>query len=378
MSKRKDGKGAIYHRADGRWEAQFRIAGGGRKSVYGRTRREVHRKLREVRWIVSSGLPVSSRKLQLGGYLEYWLEITRSRVRPSTFRNCELNVDRLASHLGRVPLDDLTPAAIQDTYRHLKQQGLSAYSVLQAHRTLSRALTQASHWGLIRRNPAALVFPPRPTPRPMTALMPEQLRQLLNTCRDDRLHPLLVLLATAGLRLGEALALKWDDLDLDLGRLAVRRTLQAQPGGGLVFGAPKTRTSNRTVVLTRRALSELRHHLDRETERRAKSVRWQDTGLVFTNRWGGPLHQCRANQALTRALDDAGLPRIRVHDLRHTAATALLVAGVHPKLVQDFLGHSSIKTTLDTYSHVMPTIHDDAIRRLDLIIDGGDPADDNR
>jgi len=376
MSKRKDGKGALYQRGDGRWEAQFRLAGGSPKSVYGATRREALSKLRELRWTVSHGVPVSSRKLHLGGYLEYWLEMTKSRVRPSTFRNYELNVDRLSSHLARVPLAELGPAGIQETYRRLKEQGLSAYSVLQAHRTLNRALTQAFHWGLIRRNPGALVFPPRPRPRPMTALAPAELRQLLNVRRDDRLHPLLVLLATGGLRLGEALALKWDDIDLDDGRLAVRRTLQAQQGGGLVFGAPKTRTSNRRVVLTRRALIELRHHRAEEAERRARSAKWQDTGLVFSNRWGGPLHQCRVNQALTRALNDAGLPRIRVHDLRHTAATALLVAGVHPKLVQDFLGHSSIKTTLDTYSHVFPTIHDDAIRLLDLILDGDDSADD--
>jgi integrase len=124
----------------------------------------------------------------------------------------------------------------------------------------------------------------------------------------------------------------------------------------------------------KRALRDLPGHRIREAERRDTTATWQDTGLVFTNRWGGPLHQSRANQALARALEDTGLPRIRVHDLRHTAATALLTIGIHPKLVQDFLGYSSIKTTLDTYSHVMPTIHDDAIRRLDLIL--GDPADD--
>jgi integrase len=374
MSKRKDGSGALYHRADGRWEAQYRLAGGTRKSVYGRSRREVLSKLREVRWTVSHGVPVSSRKLNLGDYLEYWLDMTKSRVRPSTFRNCELNVDRLSKHLAQVPLADLTPAAIQGTYRRLIEQGLSAYSVLQAHRTLNRALTQAFHWGLTRRNPAALVFPPRPKPRPMTALAPGELRQLLNARGDDRLHPLLVLLATAGVRLGEALALRWEDLDLERGRLAVRRTLQAQRGVGLVFGAPKTRTSNRTVVLTKRALRALRDHRIREARRRDTAATWQNTGLVFTNRWGGPLHQSRANQALARALDETGLPRIRVHDLRHTAATALLVLGVHPKLVQDFLGHSSIKTTLDTYSHVMPTIHDDAIRKLDLILGADDPG----
>jgi hypothetical protein len=131
MSKRKDGSGALYHRADGRWEAQYRLASGGRKSVYGRSRREVLSKLREVRWTVSQGVPVSSRKLHLCSYLEYWLDMTKSRVRPSTFRNLELDVDRLANHLGRVPMADLSPAAIQDTYRRLKERGVGCRKLVE-------------------------------------------------------------------------------------------------------------------------------------------------------------------------------------------------------------------------------------------------------
>jgi integrase len=202
MAKRANGQGAVYLRGDGRWEAQLRLAGGGRKSVYGRTRREVLGKLREARWAAARGLPVSSRNPTLAVFLDRWLEVIRDRVRPSTYENYELNARRLTADLGSVPLARLNPPAIQAAYQRLLRRGLTAYSVLQAHRVLHRALTQAFQWGLASRNPAALVFPPRPRRREMTALSTDQLIVLLAATRNDRLHVLWVLLATAGLRAG--------------------------------------------------------------------------------------------------------------------------------------------------------------------------------
>jgi integrase len=366
MVKRKNGKGAVYHRADGRWEAQFRLPGIGRKSFYGRTRREVLAKLRDASWMMSLGLPVSSRNRTAGDFLNDWLEVTRRRVRPSTLRSYELNVRRLTPQVGHVPVSRLSPAGIQGAYQRLEAQGLSAYTVLQAHRTLHRALSQAVNWGLIQRNPAALVFPPRPRKRQLVALSTDQLRALFASTEGDRMHPLWVLLGTAGLRLGEALGLAWEDIDFQGGRVVVRRALHHEPNKGFMFLAPKTPTSLRTVLLTRCALEVLR------------DLRLEEPGgegLVFTNRKGGPLHQSVVGVRLRRALEAARLPRIRVHDLRHTAATALLVEGVHPKVVQDMLGHSTITTTMDTYSHVMPTLQADAVRRLDRILRGQDPQE---
>jgi len=244
----------------------------------------------------------------------------------------------------------------------LEAEGLSAYTVLQAHRTLHRALSRAVNWALIQRNPAALVFPPRPRKRQLVALSIEQLLVLFASTEGDRMHPLSVLLGTAGLRVGEALGLAWDDIDFHAGRVVVRRALHHEPNKGFMFLAPKTPTSLRTVLLSRFALEVLR---DRRLAEPAQE------GLVFTNRRGEPLHQSVVGIRIRRALDGAQLPRIRVHDLRHTAATVLLVEGVHPKVVQDMLGHSTITTTMDTYSHVMPALHAEAVRRVDRILRRG-------
>jgi integrase len=279
-------------------------------------------------------------------------------------------VRRLDQQLGLIRITSLTPQVIQDAYRCLQDGGLTAYSVLQTHRTLSRALTQAFHWGVIPRNPATLVFPPRPQKREMTALNPQELLRLFDHTRGERLQAMWVLLGTSGLRLGEALGLGWEDLDLVAGRLVVRRTLQRRRRAGLVFGTPKTPTSRRTVLLCGLAVQALRVHRSRQGQLRAAADNWCDSGLVFTNTTGGPLEPSFALHDLHRSLDRAGLPRIRVHDLRHTTASLLLVAEVHPKIVQDMLGHSTVLTTLDTYSHVMPTLQAEAIRRLDFLLAG--------
>lgn len=199
----------------------------------------------------------------------------------------------------------------------------------------------------------------------MTALSAEQLMCLLDQPRGHQLRPLLIILGTAGLRIGEALGLRWIDVDVAGRRLVVRQALQRRRGVGLVFVEPKTPRSRRTVHLTTlgvEALCEQHRWLE---ELRKTLTDSYESGLVFTNLSGHPLEPTRVNAALRQLLAEARLPRIRVHDLRHTTATVLLEAGVHPKVVQDLLGHSTIAVTLDTYSHVAPALHVDAIRVLD-------------
>jgi len=366
MAKRASRHPAVHQRADGRWEGQLGLPGGGRKSFYGRTRRETLQKLEQGSWSLALGLAVSSRTKTVAEFLGEWLEITRRRVRLSTLENYELNARRLMAHFGDVPISRLSPPAIQAAYHRLHDRGLSDYSVLQAHRTLHRALNQAFHWGLIRANPTELVFPPRPQRREMTALDRDQLLLLLDQTKGQRLHALLVLLATSGLRVGEALALRWQDLDLDARRLYIHRTLRRQHRAGVVFGPPKTNRSRRPVVLSELAVEALRRHRLRRDDEAAMSR--ESCDLVFTNCRGGPLEPAAPGKILNRALEDAGLPHIRVHDLRHTAASLMLFARVHPKVVQDLLNHSSIRTTLDTYSHAMPVLHEDAVAELDDLL----------
>ena len=374
MARRARGEGAVYRRSDGRWEAQLRLGVGRRKSVYGRTRREVLGKLREARWALKRGLPVSTRKLTLAAFLEGWLEVVRGRVRASTYENYELNARRANTELGDVPLQSLSPALIQATYQHLLRRGLKPYSVLQVHRLLHRSMSHAFHLGLVTRNPTLLVFPPRPSRRSTTALNAEQLLLLLGRTRDDRLNALWVLLSSAGLRIGEALGLRWRDVDLEGGRLSVSQALQRRRGIGLVFVEPKTTRSRRAVELTRRAVEALEQHRRRQSALRLLTPGWQESGLVFTSLRGGAMQPHQANTELTRALAAAGLPHIRVHDLRHTTATVMLAAGIHPKVVQELLGHKTIATTLDTYSHVLPVLHGQAVRLLDEWLDEPRPT----
>ncbi|MDQ6949552.1 MAG: site-specific integrase [Actinomycetota bacterium] len=370
MGKRTRGYGAVYHRPDGRWEGQIRIPGGRRQSFYARTRRDVIHRLSEARWALGQGLPVSAGTTSLETYFGRWLALTASRLRPSTVRAYRLDAQRLLPYLGQVPLRSLMPGMIVSTYASLMESGLSARSVEQTHCVLHLALKQAMHWGIIGRNPSELVTPPRPRTREMTALNRCQLQHLLSATAGSRWHTLWVLLGTTGMRLGESLGLKWDDVDLQQGRLVVRRTLLRHPGRGLIFAPPKTEKSRRTIYLSGVARRSLLHHRQGEPERRAQAVDWREYGLVFTNLRGGPVESGEINRTLTRCLQRVGLPHIRVHDLRHTVASILLESGVHPKIVQELLGHSTIRLTLDTYSHLTPALHQEAARTMDRVIAG--------
>jgi integrase len=318
MDKRKQGFGAVYRRRDGRWEGQIRIRGGPRRSFYARTRKDAIHKLAEARWTLGQGLPVTSGAQPAQGLL----------------------------HL----LADRQPGA--PPARHV----------------LHRALSHAMHWGLTGRNPAQLVSPPRPGRREMTALSGAQFQRLLARTQGSRWHPLWVLIGSTGLRKGEALGLGWQDVDLEARKLIVRRALQRQPGIGVVFVPPKSAKSRRTVYLSELACGALRAQRRSQELCRLKAEDWLDSGLVFTDLKGYPLESGEVNRALTQELRQAGLPHIRVHDLRHTTASILLEAGTHPKIVQDLLGPSTIRLTLDTYSHLTPALHRQAAQTMDVVL----------
>ncbi len=369
MERRRDGLGAVYRRRDGRWEGQIRIRGGPRRSFYGRTRREAVHKLREARWALVQGLPVSAGTQSLSAFFAYWLTANRARLRPATLATYAVDVRRLEPFLGNVPLHSITPGMIQSTYAAMLRTGLSPRSVEQVHTVLHRTLSHAMHWGLTSRNPAQLATPPRPGRREMTALTRDQLQRLFHCTEGSRWFPLWVLIGTTGLRKGEALGLGWNEVDVAMGRLTVRRALQRQRNAGLVFVPPKSATSRRTVYLSALACAALCEQRRRQDADRCKADRWVESALVFTNHSGAPLEPGEVNRALTLALHRAGLPHVRVHDLRHTTASVLLEAGTHPKIVQDLLGHSTIRLTLDTYSHLTPALHRQAAETMDRVLD---------
>jgi integrase len=370
MRRRGNGEGTLYRRSDGRWGATITLEDGGRKTLYGRNRREVQDLLKEVLRKREDGFLVASAEQLTGDYLARWLEDTvRNSVRPKTFESYELNVRRLQPLIGSVKLGSLSPAHVQSAYGALLRRGLSARSVHHAHAVLHRALKQAVLWNLIRRNATDAASRPRPARAEMKTLNEQQIRQLFESSEEDRFHALWIVLATTGIRLGEALGLKWDDVDLNSGRLTVLRCLQRQSGKGLVFVEPKTARSRRTIHLAPGAISALTRHRRsvQARERLRAGAVWQEHGLVFATKIGRPLEGGHVNERFHRAIATAGLPDLRVHDLRHTAATLLLTRGVHPKVVQEMLGHTTITLTLDTYSHVAPALHAEVARYMEAL-----------
>jgi integrase len=209
----------------------------------------------------------------------------------------------------------------------------------------------------------------------MQTLACEDVQALLRSTEGHHLQPLWLLLVTTGLRLGEATGLTWANVNLEAGTLAVRQALQRQRGKGFQFVEPKTGRSRRTVHLAPRVVTTLRQHRTRQKETYLRNgVPWSEKALVFSTRTARPLEPRNVRHSLRQALSNAGLPLVRVHDLRHTAASYLLSIGTHPKIVQELLGHSSVLLTLDTYSHVLPALHREVAAQMDKLI--GEHEDD--
>jgi integrase len=343
----------------------------GRKKFFsGRTREVVKERLAEAQRQAHAGRLVMGRDQTVAQYLELWLaEAVRHSVRPKTYENYDLCVRRLLPHLGRVRLRALAPEHIQHALGELLDRRLAARTVRQVHMVLRCSLKQAVLWRLIPNNPSDAVKAPRAERKEMRTLSEEEVRRLLAVTAGTRHHSLWVFLVTTGVRLGEALALRWADIDLLEGHANIRRALQRQRGAGMVFVEPKSSRGRRTVPFPPETLKALEaHRRDLGRERQQAAMLWQENDLVFPGPDGRPRDMTYLSFTFHRGLQRAGLPRLRIHDLRHTAATHLLTKHVHPKVVQDLLGHSTIAITLDTYSHVLPALARDASGYMSSLI----------
>lgn len=376
-NKRGQHEGNIYRRADGRWEARLRVGyrdgKRARKSVFGRTRAEAVAKLRALIARLEQGTLEAPARLTVGQFLSQWLEESaRPKLRPRTF---ETYAQVIRSHvepgLGRLPLVKLTPQHVQTWLNERQKSGLSPRTCQHARAILRAALARAVKWGYVTRNVAALVDAPRVTKAEIRPLLPDQARTLLTAAREHR-HGALVTVALAlGLRQGEALGLRWEDVDLEAGLLTVRHALQFPTGGGWVLVEPKSDRSRRVITLPEIVVVALRAHRLRQREQRLLAgSSWREHGFVFTSRVGTPLDPWGVIRAFKRLLKDAGLPNIRFHDLRHTAATFLLAQGVDPRTIMETLGHSQISLTLNTYSHVLPSLQRDAAEKMNRLLVG--------
>jgi integrase len=369
-TKRGNYEGSVYRRSDGRWVAAVSLGDGKRVHRYAKTRADAAAKLAAVLKTAQDQLPIPPERGTVGQFLEDWLANTAKRsVRPSTFVSYEGLVRvHLVPELGKVSLIKLSPQHVERMINRKLTAGLSPRRVEYMRAVLRRALNDALRWGLVARNVATLVTPPRAQRYEIRPLDPDQARAFLEAIQGDRLQALYSVALAVGLRQGEALGLRWEDVDLEQGTIHVRRALQ-RVDGTLQLVEPKTARSRRVVVLPGTVAAGLQQHRARQVaERLAAGSEWVDAGLVFCSPTGRPLDASNVTHAFQRHLARAGLPRQRFHDLRHACASLLLAQGVNPRVVMEVLGHSQITLTLNTYSHVLPSLTADAASRMDALL----------
>jgi len=366
-------EGSIYQRKDGRWTAAVTVPGTGkRRYVYGSTRREVSEQLTSIMADIQHGLPVHADKQTVQEYLNGWLEHSkRGKVRPTTYTRISGIVrNNINPYIGQTRLQALTPQQVEYLLNEASAAGLSSRTVQYIHAVLRNALNQALHWGQVQRNVASLVRPPQAVHQPIQPWTAEQARQFITAVQHERLRSLFVLSLTTGLRQGEVLGVRWEDIDLDAGTLTVNGQLQ-KFDGKLQWVPTKTVKSKRTIVIPAVALTALQAHHDRQ---RSEAACNKPTGYVFTTRDGKPLMARNVYRRFLELSEQAGLPRIRFHDLRHTAATLMLAQGVDPRTIMEILGHSQISLTLNTYSHVLGSMKQSAADKINALLNEPEAA----
>ncbi len=344
-------KSNVTKRSDGRWMGRA-VIDGKRRVVYAPTQREAEQKLRALLSDADKGLTQPTETRTLSVHLDRWLEdIVRPRVKPSTYRSYAL-LARLyiKPALGSVRLTKLQPGDLQALYGAMSARGLSASTVSRVHAVMRSSLRHALDTGLVHRNVSQAAHPPTVRHDEMQALDRDQARSLLLAAKGTRHEALLTLALATGMRQGELLGLNWSDVDLEAGILRVARQL----GTDGQFTEPKTRQSRRTISLPASTVTALREHRTRQLETRLiQGASWEDRGLVFCTYTGRPLGYRNVTRDYKALLQRAGLPEIRFHDLRHTAAS-LMLTGRPLHEVSRVLGHASITLTANTYRHVLP------------------------
>lgn len=368
MKRRGHGEGSIYQREDGRWCAVLDLGyvSGKRKRkwFYGKTRKEVLQKLREAQRQQDYGVDLTAESTIVAGYLQHWLEVVVKQRNKTRTQDSYADTVRLhiVPALGHHRLDKLRPEHVQGMINALQAKGLHR-TAQYARVILVRALNQAVKWRLVSFNAAALTEPPRVEKRKGQPLTVQQARALLDAVRGDPLEALYRIALSLGLRRGEVLGLRrLEDVDLERHELHITGALQ-RIRGKLLRTTPKTKASIRTLPLPEMVFQVLRDHLERQ------QAIFPDAEYVFTSTTGTAIDPRNLLRHLKDALRRAELPEtIRFHDLRHSCATFLIAQGEHPRVVMEYLGHSSIRTTMDIYGHVMPSTQQMAASKIDALL----------
>ena len=350
------------------------------QSVKG-SKREAERLLTQLLHQRDQGIDVLPGKVSVADYLRRWLEdYARPNTAPKTFRTYTDIVNRhLIPTLGAIPLAKLRPAHIQAFYSQALKDGrldgkggVSPRTVLRFHQVLHVALRHARKWQVLASNPADDVEPPRVLRSELRLLPASDVRALVDAADATPYGCLVHLAVSTGMRMGELLGLPWSAVDLEASVLHVHQTLQWLPGQGFTFREPKTQGSRRQVALTPGSVQRLREHRQAQLEQRLMmGPGYNDHDLVLTTALGTPIEPSNLRRTWLRIVKDAGLGHLRFHDLRHAHASLLLKQGVHPKIVSERLGHSSVGITLDIYSHVTPNLQAESAKGFDRMLANG-------
>lgn len=378
MAKRRGhGEGSIYQRKDGRWagavEMGWQDGKRRRKTVYGRTRREVADKVREVQQQIEQGIPIPPERLTVAQWLSRWLQTGLSQsASPNTVANYQWVIERhLIPALGPIRLKSLTPSDVDTMLKAKAAGGLSPSSCMRMRSVLRMALHQAESEGLIHRNVATLTKTPALTHAKGRALTVQQAKALLEATKDSRLEAALLTMLLMGLRPGEATGLTWTAIDLDSGVLHVEKALLREPSG-LRLGPPKTPKSRRSLAMPSAVQAALRRRRAQQAKERLRSGLGTPTDdLVFTTTAGTPIDPSNLRRDFTALVERAELPgHWTPKDLRHSAVTLLSAAGVPLERIADVAGHDGTRMTGGVYRHLLNPVVDHAVGPMeDLFAD---------
>lgn len=362
------GEGSIHQRVDGLWEAKISLGYDGkgkrrRKTIYGKTKAEVQENLRELQNNAASGTLSDAGQMTVAQYLNRWLEnTTRPKVNASTYHRYEQQIRLYINPcLGGVKLTRLVLLHVEQLYASMEQDGKSAIARQKVGKTFRQALRHAVNIGLIPNNPATKAPLPKARKAEMKVYDADQVRQFLKAAKKDRLYAMYVLALDSGMRQGELFGLQWADIDFKNGSVSVQRSLE-NVGDQLRVKETKSVKGRRRIELTVFTIKVLQQH------RKRMLAEGHIAGPVFCDTHGGWLRRSNVlRDSFKPMVERAQLHAIRFHDLRHTCATLLLAADVNVKVVSERLGHATVQLTLDTYSHVLPTMQKKAAEKLNEV-----------
>ena len=374
MAKRLNGEGTIRERSDGRWTGQY-VINGKRKSVYGKTAKEVQEKLNHIKYEIQSGVYISSDSITVGEWLNKWLyEYKQGNVKQKTFQGYETFVRfHLFPAFEKIKLKNLSTDHVQRLINTKLKEGLSGRTVRYMRSTLHNALNQAIQNGLLIRNVAEAVKISEKAQKERRILSPQEQQSLIQALEGERKGFMILLDLFTGLRCGELLGLRWGDVDIENKTITVRQNIQRLYGedgkSHLIIDTPKTKNSIRTIPLLSEIVDKLQKHQTRQVQERLLAGQsWVDNNLVFCTEQGKPYDPRNLQTFLDRITDKINMSHVNTHALRHAFATRALEQGISLKAVSDILGHSSIKVTADIYSHTSLEYMENEMQKLRSII----------